>query len=112
GLAVLERHVRRLERTAAFSGEIELASAVRDMLADLLLRITVVGRGIDVVDPAVEHCAEELARFACGQPPEMLEPPQFHRAVAQPRDLEPGAAERRLRQYAHRFLLRVHGPEV
>jgi hypothetical protein len=66
---------------------------MRDAAADALLAEPVIDRGVNVVDPGIEHGAENRLGLSLADIAGTRGATQFHRAVAQRRDLQTGPAE-------------------
>src|SRR5215470_13435060 len=57
--ALAARRRCRPDQASAFAGEEILVAAMTDVAADALLAQSIVDRGVDVVDPGVEHRVED-----------------------------------------------------
>ena len=92
-----------VDRAAALAGQEELVPPPRQVLPDELLGGAVVGGGVDVVDPRVQHRVEHLAsnlgldRLGGGT----LAASQLHGPVAELSDFQSGASQRGHRQIIH-----------
>src|SRR5216684_9214347 len=91
--ALAARRWRRGDQAAAFAGEVVLVAAMPDVAADPLLAEPIVDRGVDVVDPGVEHGIEDCLRLAFGNFAGTRGAAQLHRPVAEHRDLKPGSSQ-------------------
>ena len=78
----------RADQTTAFAGQMIFSAPVRDVASDPLLAEPVVDRGVDIVDAGVEHLVEDGFCLGLGDVAGTRGPSQFHRSVAQGRDLQ------------------------
>jgi hypothetical protein len=74
---------RRADRAAALRSQEVLVPAVADVPADEFLAAAVVDRGVDQVDPAIEHRAQEPAGLVVADRRASRLAAQFHGAVAE-----------------------------
>src|SRR5207237_10405322 len=79
--------------TAALAGQVIFSAPVRDVAADALLAQPVIDRGVDVIDAGVEYLVEDGFCLSLGDVAGARRPTQFHRSVAQGRDLQSCAPE-------------------
>jgi hypothetical protein len=99
--ALAARHRRCADQAAAFAGEVVLVAAMPDVAADPLLAEPIVDRGVDVIDPGVEHGIEDCLRLAFGNFVGTRGAAQPHRPVAEHRDPKPGSSQFSLWQTGH-----------
>jgi len=92
-VALPRRGLCRADQTAALAGEVVLGAPGRDVAADALFAQPIVDRGVDVVDPGVEHGVQNNFRLRFGDVAAARRPTQLHCPVAQHRDRQPGASE-------------------
>lgn len=93
GAPLTARARRRADQTAAFAGQIVGRAPIRDIAAGPLLTESVIDRGVNVVDPGIEHGIKNGFRLRLGDVAGARGAPQFHRPIAQRRDLQAGPPE-------------------
>src|SRR6202011_3345018 len=81
------------DETAAFAGQVIFSTPVRDVAADPLLAQPVIDRGVDVIDAGLEHLVENGFGLGLGDVAGTRGPTEFHRSIAQGRDLQSRAPE-------------------
>src|SRR5206468_6581029 len=75
-------------QTAALAGQVIFSAPVRDVAADPLLAQPVIDRGVDVIDAGLEHLVENGFGLSLGGVAGTRGATQFHRSVAQGRNLQ------------------------
>src|SRR5579864_6515233 len=85
---------RRVDRTTALRGQVELRAAGAKGGADALFAYAVVDRRVDVVDACIEDCAQDPFGLGIVDDRSARGTAEFHRAVAELGDLQARAAER------------------
>src|SRR5215472_1297963 len=78
---------RCADQTAALAGQIIFSTPMRDIPANPLLAQSIIDRGVDVVDAAVEHLVEDGFRLLFRDIAAARGSSYLHRPIAQGRDL-------------------------
>ncbi len=66
GVALAGRGLCRADQAAALAGEVIFRAPVPDVTADPLFAHPIVDRGVDVVDPGIEHGVQNGLRLSLG----------------------------------------------